>query len=239
VGDLKEGAKGMAQTYEDALGVSGEGTVASLHLGYVYGIEMWLPLASRFFFSFGAEYYSAEKSSSVSYTTAASQDLYVTEPRVRAVPISVSLVAYPLSYVYVKAGLDYTFADCHYFYRFEEPDSWQEWAGSASSSGLGYHFGLGVEWKPISHVFLLAEACYRHLHIGVLDGENNYRQSDGTTSREEGNLYYYEVASASGNRIPHVFVREKEPSGANVLEYRNAVLGLSGLSLRAGIKIEF
>lgn len=239
VGDLNAGAKGMAQTYEDALGVSGEGTVAFLHLGYVYGIEMWLPLAPRFFFSFGAEYYSAEKSSSVLFATGASQDLYVTEPQVWAVPMSVSLVAYPLSYVYLKAGLDYTFASCHYLYRFEKPDSWQEWAGSASSSGLGYQVGLGAEWKPVSHVSLLAEASYRHLHIGVLDGENNYRQSDGATSREEGNLYYYEVASTSGNRIPLVLVREKEPSGTEVLEYRNAVLGLSGLSLRAGIKIAF
>lgn len=239
VGDLNAGAKGMAQTYEDTLGVSGEGTVGFLHLGYVYGIEIWLPLVSRFFFSFGAEYYSGEKPSSVSFTAGASQDFYVTEPRVQAVPISVSLVCYPLSYIYVKAGLEYTFASCGYLYRSEQTDSWQEWAGSASSSGLGYQVGLGAEWRPFSHVSLLAEACYRHLHIGALEGENNYRQSDGSASREEGKLYYYEVASNGGGRIPLVLVRENEPSGTEVLDYRNAMLGLSGLSLRAGIKIEF
>jgi len=239
VGDLNTGARGMAQTYEDALGVTGEGTVGSLHLGYVYGIEMWLPLSSRFFFSFGGEYYSAEKPSSVSFATGESQDLYVTEPRFWAVPISVSLVAYPLSYVYIKAGLDYTFANCHYLYRFEKPDSWEEWAGHASSSGLGYPVALGVEWEPISHVSFLAEARYRHLHIGVLDGENNYRQSDGATASEEGNLYFYEISSTGGDAIPLVFVREKEPAGAEFLNPRNAVLGLSGLSLRAGIKIAF
>jgi hypothetical protein len=237
--DLNEGAKGLAQVYEYMLGARGEGEVDPLHLGYLFGVEVQIPLDSQFFFSIGAEYYSGENSSSVSYDKGSSRDLYTTKPGVRAIPVSLSLSYYVLPYVYAKAGLDYTFARCAYFYRFQKPDSWQEWEGQASSGGLGYQISLGADWKFLSHVSFVAELSYRHLQISELEGENFYRESDGYNSHEEGKLYIFHITTNGKDLVPLVFVRAKKPSEAGVYDYQDAELSLSGLSLRAGIRIRF
>lgn len=239
VGDLNEGAKGMVQTYEYMLGARGEGEVNSVHLGYLFGVEARLPLGSGFFFSIGAEYFSGENTSSVFYEDGSFQDLFTTKPQVRAVPISFSLSYYLLPYAYVKAGLEYTFGRCAYFYRFQKKDFWQEWEGHASSGSWGYQIGLGGDWKLFSDASFIAELIYRHSRISELKGENSYRQSDGHNSREEGKLYFFQVMTTGEDRVPLVFVREKKPTEAGVSDYRDAELSLSGLSLRAGIRIRF
>jgi opacity protein-like surface antigen len=239
VGDLNEGAKGLAQSYEYILGVNGSGAVSPLHLGYLFGMEAFFPLSSRFFFCFGAEYFSAENSSSLSYEDGSFLAHFTSKPRVQAIPASFSLAFYLFPHAYVKAGLDYTFARCTYFYRFEEQDIWQEWEGRASSGDFGYQVGLGTDWKLFSNVFIVAEATYRHSRISDLEGENSYRRSDGLSSREKGRLYYFEVAANGKDLVSLVFVREKDPAEAGVYNVRNAELGLSGVSLRAGIRIRF
>jgi opacity protein-like surface antigen len=239
VGDLNEGGKGLAQSYEYLLGVTGSKAVSPLHLGYLFGMEASFPLSSRVFFCFGAEYFSAENSSSLSYEDGSFLARFTSKPRVRAIPVSFSLAYSFFPHAYVKAGLDYTFARLTYFYRFEEQDTWQEWEGRASSGDFGYQVGLGTDWKVFSSVFIVAEAVYRHSRISDLEGENSYRQSDGLSSREKGRLYYFEVAPNSKDLVPLVFVRENDPAQAGVYNVRNAELGLSGLSLRAGIRIRF
>jgi hypothetical protein len=239
VGDLNEGAKGLAQAYEYEQGTSKEAGVDPLHLGHLLGLEIQFPLAAEFFFCIGAEYYSGENSSTVSFEDGSAQNLYTTKPQVRAVPISFSFLYYPMPYMYIKAGLEYTFARCAYFYRFQTGNYWEEWEGHASSGGLGYQIGLGADWKLLFHVSLVAEASYRHLKVSELEGENSYRQSDGFNSREEGRLYYFHFFTAGEDLVSLVFVRGKKPSEAGVIDSRNATLNLSGLSLRAGIMIRF
>jgi hypothetical protein len=239
VGDLNEGAKGLAQSYEYLLGITGTGAVSLLHLGYLFGMEASFPLSSRFLFCFSAEYFSAENSSSLSYEDGSFLARFTSKPRVRAIPVSFSLAYYLFPHAYVKAGLDYTFARLTYLYRFEEQDTWQEWEGHASSGDFGYQVGLGTDWKLFGGVFIVAEAVYRHSRISDLEGENSYRQSDGLSSREKGRLYYFEVAANGKDLVPLVFVRENDPAEAGVYNVRNAELGLSGVSLRAGIRIRF
>jgi opacity protein-like surface antigen len=239
VGDLNDGAKGLAQSYEYLLGVTGSGAVSPLHLGYLFGMEASFPLSSRVLFCFGAEYFSAENSSSISYEDGSFLARFTSKPRVRAIPVSLSLAYYLFPHAYVKAGLDYTFARLTYFYRFQEQDTWQEWEGHASSGEFGYQVVLGTDWKLFSNVCIVAEAAYRHSRISDLEGENSYRQSDGLSSREKGRLYYFEVAANGKDLVPLVFVRENDPAEAGVYNVRNAELGLSGVSLRAGIRIRF
>ncbi len=238
VGDLNKGTRGLAQLYEDRLGVGGTGEVNSLHLGYLLGLDAQLPLGRRLFFTVGAEYYRGERSSAVPYRTEAGA-VYTARPQVSAVPVTVGLLFYPLPYGYVKIGFDYTFGRCSYFYRFEDGDFWEEREGHASSGGFGYQVGLGADLRVFGNVFVAAEAAYRHCRIADLEGENIYSRSDGFSSREEGRLYYFRVSENGTDLVPLVLVLKGRPSDIGGYDERAAELSLSGLSLRAGIRFRF
>jgi opacity protein-like surface antigen len=245
VGDLNDGAEGLAQYYESRLSAAGDGEVEKLHFGYLLGAEVRIPLASGFYLSLGAEHSSGEASSSIAYKEGSSEALYCTKPWLRITPISFALLYYPLRFIYVKAGIDYTFARCAYFYRFSYPDPyeqtdfWQEWKGEASSSGFGYQLGLGLEWSLGSRVSLIAEAAYRHGRLDDLEGEDFYQESTNYESHERGTLYRIQASAGGPETYPLVFIRDRQPSEAGVVDFRRAELDLSGYSLRLGLKVRF
>jgi opacity protein-like surface antigen len=245
VGDLNDGAEGLARYYEALLSAVIDGEVEELHFGYLFGAEVRVPLASGLYFSLGAERTSGEASSSVSYKGGSSEASYSTKPSLRTTPVSLSLLIYPLRSVYVKAGLDYTFAQCGYFYRFappgpdEQTEVWQEWTGQATSSGFGYQLGLGLEWSLGSRVSLIAEWAYRYSRFGGFEGEDVYKESTGNPSREEGTLYRFRKSAGGRETYPLVFIRNGKPADAGVTEFRTAELDLTGYSLKLGFKVGF
>lgn len=245
VGDLNDGAEGLARYYEARLSAAVDGEVEELHFGYLFGAEVRVPLAPGFYFSLGAERSSGEASSSVSYKGGSSEASYSTTPSLRTSPVSLALIIYPVRFVYVKAGLDYTFARCAYFYRFATPGAegqtevWQEWKGEATSSGFGYQFGLGLEWPLGSRVSIVAEWAYRYSRFDGFEGEDFYQDSTGYQSREEGTLYHFRKSAGGRETYPMVFIRNQEPTDAGVTEVRTAELDLSGYSLKLGFKVGF
>jgi len=245
IGDLNDGAKGLARYYEARLAAAGEGDVKALHFGYLLGAEARLPLAFGFYLSLGAEYFSGESAGSVVYKDGPKEVSLATKPRVRAIPISLALVYYPLPVLYLKAGVDYTFARCGYSYRLAELDpdsmteSWQEWTGEASSSGFGYLAGLGYDWNLTSGLSLTAEMVYRHSRLADFGGEDVYKESSAYESIEKGKLYYIQVDTGTAEVVPLVFIREKRPTEAGVMDVRKAELDLSGFSLKLGVRVRF
>jgi opacity protein-like surface antigen len=245
VGDLNEGAEGLARYYESRLSAVMDGEVEELHFGFLFGAEVRVALASDFYFSLGLEHSSGKTSSAVSYKGGSSEASYSTEPRLRTTPISLALVIYPVRFVYVKAGLDYTLARCDYFYRYSYPDqiaqteSWQEWKGKASSSGFGYQIGLGLDWPLGSRISLIAEAAYRYSRLKSFEGEDIYQESTGYQTAEEGTLYHIRVSAGGKKTYPTVFIRNREPTEAGVMEVRRAELDLSGYGVRLGIRVSF
>jgi hypothetical protein len=245
IGDLNEGTSGLARYYETRLGATGEGDVKTLHFSYLFGAEARLPLAFGFHLSFGIEYGSGEAAGSAVYKDGPQEVTLATKPWVRAVPISLALVYYPLPSFFLKAGLEYTFARCGYSYRLTtlEPDpmteSWLEWTGEASSSGFGYLAGLGYEWSLISGLSLTAEIAYRHSRLGGFSGEGTYKESSLYESTEKGALYYFQADTGASEVVPLVFIREKRPTEAGVVDARKAELNLSGFSLKLGINFQF
>jgi opacity protein-like surface antigen len=245
IGDLNDGAKGLAQYYEARLAAAGDGDVKALHFGYLLGAEARLPLALGFYLSFGAEYGSGESASSVVYMDGTQEVSLDTKPRVRIIPVSFALLYYPSPALYLKAGLEYTFGRCGYSYRLTEIDpdstaeSWQEWTGKADSSGFGYLVGLGYDWSLTSGFSLTAEAVYRHSRLVDFGGEDIYKESTAYESMEKGKLYSFQVDTGTADVVPLVFVREKRPAEAGVINARKAELDLSGFSLKLGIKVSF
>ena len=243
VGDLNDGADGLARYYESQLLAASEGNVGKIHFGFPVGAEVRVALGSGFYVSIGAEHCSMENSSTVTYKRSSSEATYSTKPELGTTPLNIALVFYPLGSIYLRAGLDYTFARCAYFYRLSYPDPykqtefWQEWRGKASSSGFGYQLGLGFE-RPLTTWFsLLAECAYRRSRFDDFEGENIYRELTNYESREEGTLYRITASAGGAETFPLVFIRNRKPAEAGVMEVRRAELNLSGLSLRFGLKI--
>jgi len=238
VDDLNVGSSGLASYYAEILEEAPEGDVKALHLGYVAGGELQFPLGSGFYFAASAEYFSSDVSSTVTFGPADSQKAYLTTPGVRVIPVSLSILFYPVRFLNLRAGLEYSLARCTYLYRFENGDFWQKWKGRASSGGLGYHFGIGTDWRIFSHVSLVAEALYRRSRVKEFEGEGIYEDSAGAETIN-GKLYFFQAATTGDESVPLLFLREKAPTEPGVSDVREAELDLTGLSLRAGLKIKF
>lgn len=239
VGDLNDGAKGLADYFASELGVKKSKDAGSVHLGKSFGAEYRYPLAFGLDAAIGAGYFSAEKTSTIGFEGRPETTRYLTGPSVRAVPISLALLFHPLPGIYAKAGAELAFARCEYLYRFEQGGSSREWQGKAHATKLGYALAGGLERGLMGPVSVIAEAGYRKLRVGSLSGEEVYRETGKPDVTTKGNLYFSRNVVAGGSSVPEVFIRASIPGGTGVVEARPAELSLSGLSLRAGLKIAF
>jgi opacity protein-like surface antigen len=246
VGDLNDGAEGLARYYESQLSAIADAEVDAVHFGFLFGVELRVPVAPGLYLSFGAERTSAEASSTVNYTGGSSEATYFTQPAVKLTPISLAVLIYPVRFVYARAGLDFTLARCAYLYRLSAPvpsaqeESWQEWDGKANSFGFGYQIGFGVEWPIASFVSLVTELTYRYSRFDGFDGEELYRESTGAESRKEGALYRITARADGAETYTLVFIRGGDVSTEpGVISAQKAQLDLSGYSLKLGLSIRF
>lgn len=238
-GDLNSGAQGLADFYSDFLGREGKGKVKPTRLSYIYGGELSYALFSSLSVGLGLDYFLGKKESRVEYQKASSTDVYITRPKIWALPLRVFLSFRPLSYLYFKAGLEYFFAKCAYFYHYQRDESWQEWTGEAKAQDFGFLGGLGFEGKLSTPLSFFIEATGRHARITGFKGEDNFKNSEGLVSKEKGRLYFYQGKISGEKTYPLLFIREKKPSEAGVSDVKEATLNFSGLSLKFGLKLRF
>jgi hypothetical protein len=239
VGDLNDGAMGDAALAAAGFGIMTAPSVGSVHFGGFFGLEYRQPLVPGLEAAFGVEYFSAQRSTTVSLLTKPEVVNFLTTPRVSVVPLTLSLVFYPTSNLYIKTGLELCIARCQYLYRLEQGAQFQEWDGTADSLGIGYVLGGGLEWPLVGAVSALVEADYRSARIGSFNGQETYLQSGAADVVTKGPLVFFQESTSSGATASQVFVRTAIPSGAGVTQARNAELSLSGLSLRVGLKFAF
>lgn len=242
-GDINTGAEGLADFYADSLSSRTQDTVSPVHLSYLFGGEVQVHLHPQWALGLGLDYFKGKKESTVAYPEAAVPADYTTAPELQSVPIRLSLSYFILPSLspsfYLKAGIEYHFASCGYFYRLEQPESWEEWKGEASAQGFGFMLGLGIEMDISSSLRFFAEAAGNYAKISDFSGTNTYRDSDGMSSAETGSLYMYQAHTGPETSYPVVFIRERQPSEAGVSDVQLATLDYSGLWLRAGIRIRF
>ncbi len=245
VGDLNDGAQGLARYYESRLGASAGSEVQTVHFGYLVGAEVRVPLAYGFSFALGVERASGEKTSSFAYSGGSSEASYSAKPGFSVTSVSLALLYYPLRALYVRAGLDYSFARASYFYRTSHPgpgeadEFWQEWTGKASSGGFGCQLGLGFEWPLGRRLAIVAEAAFRGGRLYDLKGKDVYRDSTGYESREKGTLYHIWATAGGTEVFPLLFIRNREPAEAGVVDSRKAEFDLSGVALKLGLQVKF
>ena len=238
-GDLNRGSQGLADFYRDTLGIQGKGEIKPVHLSYILGGELNFPLSSRLFLGLGADYFQGEKKSSIEFQRGSSSEIFTARPKIQALPLRLVLSFYILPNFYTKNGVEYYFARCTYSYRFQKEDFSQEWRGEADAQGFGFLGGFGFVHDLTSHISIIVEATGRYAKLKGFKGKDNYTESTGLTSTEEGILYIYQGQISEQKSYPLLFIREKKPTEAGVIDPKEATIDFSGVAIKAGIKIRF
>ncbi|NIM91269.1 MAG: SH3 domain-containing protein [Candidatus Aminicenantes bacterium] len=237
-GDLNEGAEGFGEFYQDELQIEG-GESKPLHLAYIFGAELSFPLTSRIFLGIGADYFRGRKESSVEQSEITPGNSFTTRPEIQALPLRAFFSYYPVSFLFLKGGVEYYFAKISYYYRFQEGEYWKEWEGNADSRGIGIMGALGMEWNLASRISFFAEATGRYAKINGFEGDDTSRDTEGLIYTEAGTLYSFQVTGTSQKVYPQLFIRDRKPAEARVSDAREAEVDFSGIALRLGFRIKF
>jgi hypothetical protein len=237
--DLNNGAKGAADWRKAFLDQEQSGTVNLVHFSYIIGGELTFSLSSHLYIGLGADYFQAQQESAVKFLVGpvATETLTI-RPKFQALPLRLFLTYQPFAFFYLKGGLEYYFAKCSYLYSFQGATALNQ-SGEAEAQNFGLIGAIGLERKLSSALSFFLELTGRYAKIKGFKGTHTEIDAAGTTSRQEGKLYYFYMReSPEGPLYPQLYVREKSPTGAEY-EPREAVIDFSGLSLKAGFKIKF
>ncbi len=244
-GDLNEGLKGMTNFYEKyfwyfGLTKSG-GEYNPVHLGMNFGGDLIIQITPAVGIGLGAGYLQGTTESTVTFTPVAAE--VKTAPKASAIPLRLgmylTLPAGPVVNVNFHAGLGYYLAKMSYSLRTSAAGDWDQYSIEADATGLGYHGGLGFEFKLSRAVSLFFEGQGRYARIGGFEGSIEGTHSSGSHSSESGKLYYYKYSAGVLGAFPVIIVDDTEPSGSDVSNMREANIDFSGFSAVAGIIIHF
>jgi hypothetical protein len=238
-GDLNTGIKGLADLYEDTLGIQGKGKISSVHLGYVVGMEVSFPLSRIFSWSLGAEHFQGKNSSQVNYSQGSSFSTLRIVPKFCAIPLHVSLSFSPVPELYIKGGISYYFARCSYSYLSEAENGAQKWNGKANAHGLGLLGGIGYIKKHTENLSFFAEITGRLAKLHGFAGKEEFRDISGEISTEEGKLYLIQTQVLEGRTHNVLFIRETRPNEAGIIGAREAQIDFSGIGFKIGLRLHF
>lgn len=238
-GDSNLGIEGLADLYEDILGVQGVGKIKPVHLGYVFGVEVSFPISPTVSWGVDAEHFRGKSESEVDYAGGEVTSILLMRPDLRATPVSLFLSFNPSPYLYIKGGVSYFFARWAYTYLLRDDNSTQQWEGKANSGGLGLLGRLGFKKDISQNMSLFAEITGRLAKIKGFEGTEVFQDSSGITSTEEGSLYLIQTQVLADRVHPVMFIRKTRPNEAGVIDSAEAQLDYSGIGIRIGLRFHF
>jgi hypothetical protein len=239
--DLNKGSRGLADLNGASLGLSPSGSIGSLHLTGIVGVEAAFRASRWLSLGLGADFERGWRSSRVVYEAGGllTPTLATTaKPSVQVLPVRLSLRFYPRPDFYFRASAVHYTVKVGYDDRLvSSATTWQEWHGRATAHTLGMEVAAGGEWRVAAHSFIFAEAGFRLTPAVHLSGTGTVRDSSGAEESEAGPLWFYQQRGADGSGHDLLFVHAAQPSGTDILGVRKASLTLSGMALRLGVKI--
>lgn len=238
-GALNTGATGLSDYYAAYLASDRQGEIRPVDFGLIFGGEIRFPLAGGLSIGLGADYLQGKKASSVTFSGIPTAAELRTDPEIKALPIRFILAYAFIPQLYLKAGIEYYFASCSYYYRFSQGESWQEWEGQADARDLGALAALGFVGRLYRNLSFFLEITGRYAKLSNFEGTGVYRTGSGIEAEEKGSLYLYSAQAAPERFFPLLFIRDRKPSEAGVSDPFLATIDLSGISLQLGIKISF
>ena len=238
-GDLNSGSQGFVDYARDYNSITEEFPIDKLHLCYILGGELSFPIGSNFYLGIGVDYFEGEKESLLVLQESPLVEVR-TRPKLEAIPVRLTLSYYPVPSFYLKTGVEYYFAKCEYYYRYEDHTHWKEWHGKSKIQGSGVLGAVGLDLRVASWLSFVVEATGRIAKITGFEGSDTSIDSDGLEYVEQGTLYYYKTHATGGEDIPLLYIRLRKPSeDVLISDPRRAIIDYSGVSLKAGFIIRF
>lgn len=236
--DLARGTQGFADWTAASIGV-GAPDAQTVHAGALAGFELSYRISPQLTVGLGADFMRGTNGGEMELIGMAATETVTTKPSVRVVPIKATVRYYPGAGLYVRGALGLYAVKAGYLFRHEGAGAWEQWKGSASTTGLGAEAAFGGEWDIAPRTVLFAEAGLRMASFDGLTGQNVYTSSGGEPVREAGILYYFRQAAAGGDDDPMVLVQETLPSGTGISDARPARINVSGTTFRVGVRYRF
>jgi opacity protein-like surface antigen len=248
VGDPNASLKGLADFLKDQASIGEiiiipEGDFKKIHFGLDFEGDMIVYLNPRFGISLGSGYIYGKKGKDVNKIIIGGQT-FTKEVKVSAVPVKLGVYySLPLSsraQFFINGGVGYYFAKWSDAYRNEWTGNWWITNQNAKASGIGFHGGVGFELNLVSNIAIVLEGQGRYAKIGGFKGDKeNKIYCPPMESSVKGKLYYFEWFPWTDKWYPMIDLSDEEPSGDRIRNVREAKVGFSGFTFRAGIKINF
>lgn len=230
----------------------------TLHYGSDLEGELRWDISSKFSLSVGTGYIYGENKSYFEfwgpfpfYVPIDNKQYYIISPRIEIIPLKFGIYyTLPLRSrinLFLKSGLGY-YSSKASLYKVHWSSAYgpeliiytKEEKYDLSANCLGYHGGIGLEYIIANNLVIVLEVQGRYARIN-LKGTRISSVWELPWVEEEGNLYIGErnlFDEGYGEHCPDLIISKSRPSGDEFHNIREAVLDLSGFSLRAGIRIK-
>ncbi|MFQ6083187.1 MAG: outer membrane beta-barrel protein [Candidatus Aminicenantia bacterium] len=260
VGDINRSIDSFNNGLKEAVRYSNDslnGEIEELNYGFDWEAELRIDISDKVGIGFATGYIHLKNESSLTYTIRGWDrneiNIYSFEPKVTAVPLKLrvyyTLPVTPKSKLFLNGGIGYYFAKCSQGekrkWRSVITDRWwnenKYW--EVNSGNFGFHGGIGIEYNLTKNLALMIEGEGRYAKIKKLKGKGKWIWEPKEVN---GTLYYYTWfdwrIGEWGEWYDGLAVFESVEAGNRRLVWervlREAILDLSGFSLRVGIKIK-
>jgi len=210
-----------------------EGEIESLNMGFDAGGEIIFQFSRHLGVGIGAGYIHAARNSKAEFSNGILK-IMRSKPIISAVPVKLGLYYFlPVGdrlNTYINAGPAFYFVNFDHKWNIDESLVRNQ---STSSSGLGFHGALGLEYQLTSRLSLLIEGSGRYCKMSGFEGNSSGNEGASTFSMD-GTLYYVEFSTFPD---PVMYIKEEFPSSFK--SARQAEIDLSGIAIRGGLKIRF
>jgi hypothetical protein len=241
VGDINNYLKSLDNYLRETTNYEG-GKIERLHYFPDLSIELRLDLSSRFAVDLGMGVMSKKGETHFDCTGISPPSTYYRsyyiKQEIKVSPLTIkgcySIFSSSKAHLFLNFGLAYFFSKFSLLIYESRPIWPLPVTYSISSAGPGLIGGIGFEYNLANFLALVFEAQGRYSKVRGPEG-NTY----GTTEDGGGALYIGEKYYAADNRFrPYLITSPSKPSGGDFRNFREAVVDLSGLSLKLGLRIK-
>jgi len=249
--DVNTGSRGFFDILElyAAYGVGTfSGSYAPLHGGFDAGIDLIYQITPKIGVGLGAGFIRSSRSSAGVYTYEGTPGAVTAVPTISAIPIRLgAFFTFPVS-----PTLDFTaeLGGAYYLgleFDLEQtleygPDDWVEFlysGGEAGSSNLGFHGGLGLEYKISAKTGFFIQAVGRYAKLGNFKTAWEIMNDSGGNSNTSDGKLYIRTETDPEFTFSEFTVRDTPPVDDADTTYREPTFDFSGFSLQAGFRFRF
>ncbi len=246
-GDINAGLEGWSGLYGYAYSLLGWSTADEFKnagLGMNFGGDFIFQFNPSMGVGLGVGYLQASSTSEFTYEHVLPavpniEEIY--EVKASAIPIKASFYYFlptsgPIG-INFHAGVGYYLATAYARYRMDLAGGWtQNVYDNLPGGGIGFHGGLGLEFKLSPMIGIFAEAQGRYAAFANFNGDALYTDSGGTSDTNTGDAWTFDI-TGSGHTFTLIVLDTTQPSGAGISDVHRSKVDFSGFSFVIGLII--